>query len=932
MRKSTLVSLALILNLMLAAIGARAEDAFYRVPIKDLKLIEGTIPAPQSEGRGYASRYLLEPAVRPELPSAGDIEAYIFYPNGSWSAWDWGNKRTNDGTIVLRAPAAKEITGRLFVPAEDWKSLVAVRFSIPASAADPKARQPFFEGKLQHYESLLHKSIPGAAWFRYQAYDARRALGKEDKPENRPPRPPSEADIEATYSLFSGGRAVSENLQLDRALLTRAGSPDATIAIESLGGISVREMDWKPLIAGKQPATDPLAALIPIDQHAIFLPNFDAAMTLIDEADRQGTPVLQLAEPRSEDARTKHRYQQQLCLPLTRLGRLLGPKLIGGMALTGSDPYLRVGADVAVLFEPKDLNALYDLLSAQIRVASAAGSATAVDGKVDEVSYIGFVSPDRRICSYLATVGKTVVVTNSLAQLHRLADVQAGKSPALATAPEYTFFRARYPRGDADESGFVVLTDATIRRWCSPRWRIGDSRRTRAAAVMAEIQARYAGDLATGKVTAAPIHPDADLPDVADLRITPDGVVSSLYGSLEFMTPIVELDLTKATQTEADAYKRWRDTYQQNWSNYFDPIAIRFGASPTSLTADLTVMPLIDASEYRQIIDISQGATISPGAGDPHNALLHWTMAINGKSDRMREYGSMAAGFMPQIKIEPFSWVGPTAGFYVDDDPIWQQAAKAEKPEEFFRDHMDQLPAALYVQSTNAMVLTAFLTGLHAFIDQSAPGMTAWETQTYRDTPYVKIAPTERAKRETREVRNAVIYYSTAGGMLLITPSEALMKRSIDRQVASTQPSAKPAAASTQPWLGDHLCAQLDAKGLTKIIASILDPSFGSEMQKQAWTNLPILNEWKHRFPDQDPVQLHERLWQTRLVDPAGGVYAWNEKLQTMESTLYGCPESPKPGPVLPPALDTLLRANFGITFENQGLRAKAELHHAPEK
>jgi hypothetical protein len=197
----------------------------------------------------------------------------------------------------------------------------------------------------------------------------------------------------------------------------------------------------------------------------------------------------------------------------------------------------------------------------------------------------------------------------------------------------------------------------------------------------------------------------------------------------------------------------------------------------------------------------------------------------------------------------------------------------------------------------------------------------------------VKIAPTERAKRESREVRNAVIYYSTAGGMLLITPSEALMKRAIDRQIASTQPSPKPGAiASTQPWLGDHFCAQFDTKGLTKVIASILDPSFGSEMQKQAWGNLPILNEWKHRFPDQDPVQLHERLWQTQLVDPAGGVYSWNDKLQTMESTIYGCPESPKPGPVLPPALDALQRANFGITFENQGLRAKAELYRAPAK
>ena len=36
-----------------------------------------------------------------------------------------------------------------------------------------------------------------------------------------------------------------------------------------------------------------------------------------------------------------------------------------------------------------------------------------------------------------------------------------------------------------------MITDATIRRWCGPEWRIGASRRTRAAAAIAELQARH---------------------------------------------------------------------------------------------------------------------------------------------------------------------------------------------------------------------------------------------------------------------------------------------------------------------------------------------------------------------------------------------------------------------------------------------------------
>ena len=143
---------------------------------------------------------------------------------------------------------------------------------------------------------------------------------------------------------------MSENLQLDRAL--RGTKPDeATIDIDTLDGITVAEIDWKPLVKDLKPKLDPLAASIPADQHVVFFPTFSAAVLTADQAELQGTPILHLAEPRSEDARTAERYQRQLCLSLTGLGRLLGPKVAKSVALTGSDPYFRTGTDVAVLFE-----------------------------------------------------------------------------------------------------------------------------------------------------------------------------------------------------------------------------------------------------------------------------------------------------------------------------------------------------------------------------------------------------------------------------------------------------------------------------------------------------------------------------------------------------------------------------------------------------
>ena len=44
-----------------------------------------------------------------------------------------------------------------------------------------------------------------------------------------------------------------------------------------------------------------------------------------------------------------------------------------------------------------------------------------------------------------------------------------------------------------------------------------------------------------------------------------------------------------------------------------------------------------------------------------------------------------------------------------------------------------------------------------------------------------------------------------------------------------------------------------------------------------------------------------------------------------MESTLYGHPGEPMPGPPLPAALRDVQPGNFGITFEENGLRARVD-------
>ncbi len=803
-----------------------------------------------------------------------------------------------------------------------------------------EARQPFYRGKESHYQRLLNQDAPGAAWFRHEVRESRLARGTKTETPSAGERVDgfrNRNDLSRSYELFSGGRAISENLQLDREL-PAGRTKEGSVKLDSLTGISVREIDWKPLVKDLKPPLDPLASLVPADQHVVFFPTFQAAIRVADEVGMHGMPLVQLAEPRSEDARTEERYQRQLCLSLTGLGRLLGPRVARSVALTGSDTYYPTGTDVAVLFEAPQPALLEGLLIAQINLVAARNrTAKPVEGEIQGVTYRGVRSPDRSVSSYVARIKNVVVVTNSTYQLERLASVARGKSKSIASLPEYTFFRGRYRQDDPQETALVFLSDATIRRWCSPRWRIANSRRTRDAAVMAELQASQMDRLVKAKVVPGPLYTNLPIASAGELTLTRDGVASQQLGTLGFMTPIAEMPLSEVTATEAEAYNRWRDGYQRNWNWAFDPIALRLSIAKGRLAADLTVMPLIAGTEYREFVSISRGAHFSPNAGDQHDALAHFILALNHQSPMFQTAGNFLAG---AAKGATLGWVGSSIAVYAEEDPFWADLAKQKESEvnRFFEKNIGRLPVGVQIEVSSGFKLAAFLAGLRAYVDQTAPGMTQWQSFTYRDEPYVRIRPSERAQGgRMGGLENIEVYYSASGDALLLTLREDLLKRAVDRQIARRAKSKAEDAkepgklAAVKPWLGSNVALHVDRRFLD-VLAAMNRRGYEQAMQLRAWGNLPVLNEWKRHYPDEDPVAVHRRVWHTELLCPGHGKYVWNDRWQTMESTVYGHPGQPKTGPVAPPVLSAFSSGDFGLTFENQGLRARVELERAAEK
>ena len=244
------------LNFILSGTGF-SEDAYYSLALSELKLTEGSLPEWKSPAN-WRNQAILEPYAVLEGPGEVFVE------------------RSGDSRTALRAPEGRLVKARLYVPNPDWTSMQGFSFTVEPSGKSTEAKKDFFRAKVKHYERLLSRGIPGAAWFRHQADEARKVLAglSGEKPAENEPSPfpgrVRETELEETYNTFTGGRALSENLQLDRLLAPSKGG-EASVDVASLQGISVAALDWKPLVKDLKPQEDPLAALIPADQHALFV-------------------------------------------------------------------------------------------------------------------------------------------------------------------------------------------------------------------------------------------------------------------------------------------------------------------------------------------------------------------------------------------------------------------------------------------------------------------------------------------------------------------------------------------------------------------------------------------------------------------------------------------------------------------------------------
>ncbi len=449
------------------------------------------------------------------------------------------------------------------------------------------------------------------------------------------------------YSVFTGAAAIQESLQLDLlgsaprspaqrdAVRKAQAEKDDPVPLASLAGPAVKSHPFREMLKGRNPQIPPLAAFIPQDQYAVFFGNINREIELADLMDEWGGNLLRQMEAEARDFRVREKVSRQLCLENSWLTRMFGDRVVGAMAFTGADPFLKEGTDFTVLFSLRDRDRFNKQL--EKRYADAAGrGAVRSRFTVCDRKGMAVTSADRRVSSYALIMDDVAVVSTSRGALERVVAVNEKRLPSLAQADEFRYMRTIFPENAAEEDIFIYLSDPHIRALVGPHRKIGEARRMRCAGNMALIaNARLwfraekrreptMAELANGGYLGK--NPPL-CPDHGSYAIDKQGeVFCSLHNRPGLLTPVGEVTLDAVTPGEAAEYKAFVENYNRYWTRYFDPIGIRVKMGDT-IRVQTCILPLIENSWYDGLAAFS-GRT--PGSVSESAVLPRTVISLRG--------------------------------------------------------------------------------------------------------------------------------------------------------------------------------------------------------------------------------------------------------------------------------------------------------------
>jgi hypothetical protein len=686
-----------------------------------------------------------------------------------------------------------------------------------------------------------------------------------DRTRNRP----ADSETRQLFETTTGAAAISESLQLRRMNAVAPPKGDErTVPIAKVRGIDIAEHPWKEMIGDKSPAPEAFARMVPHDNYYIHFKAISRFLDFTELIDQWGTNLTRAYEVTSRDHKLKDRYQQQLCLRSTELGRTLGPLVIKGIALTGNDAYIREGSDLAVLFQvvsPKVFLGAVDPFIVEAR--KKFGKMNETKGVYKGVDYETFVTPLREVSLHRATVGDVVVYANSPVGLRRILDTQEGRIKRLSESLDFQYMRTIFRYDDKAEDGFAFLSDAFIRNLVGPASKIKERRRLEALSSLymltngAMLTAWESGKppVSTPKLFEFTSLKSEEVPMSEGKAAVWDSehlvAVSDAYNTIHFATPLVELPIEEVTRTEAAEYDRFRLEYMGLWRQFFDPIGMRVSLKENKVQLDTYILPLIQNTQYNELRRITGQKSVKFDPSSISDKTLgQFLIRLSGNSeDRLGLFGlgGRRGGFdLLALLASALDPVGEWFLVRADDSPVYEELLKLSQrleqggnvDTEKIARQIWALPIAVGVDIKNPLVFAAAIAAARNEVMRSLPGALTWEPleKKYKDVSIVRIQATARgaalvggAFRDGRDRKNAfapTVYYALIDGGFFVTLNEEMIFSLIDGAAAKRDGKTSVEVASSL-YLAPKAAVQTKA-----LFRSLLE----QQTHQQARTSLPI--------------------------------------------------------------------------------------------
>lgn len=411
------------------------------------------------------------------------------------------------------------------------------------------------------------------------------------------------------------------------------------VPVSTLTGPTIKSHPWEKMLAGRRPEVSALALAVPED---FYFAEFRALTKLLDAFEAGDLWGSHLSHQAFRDTATLdvgERIKRQLAVETDPRTRPFYDLVVEEVAVTGSDPFVREGSDVTLLFRVKQPLLFRGRMDSFIEeAAKARPDARRETGQYLGVEYTQLQTPERDISVVSAYPEEGLHVrSNSLAAFRRVVEAIKGKDSQgravrrLGDTPEFAYIRTLMPRGDAREDGFVYLSDPFVRRLMGPVVKLTERRRllcynhlrmighaallfrTEHGRAPENLEELRASDAAPGLFGEGALS----CPDGGRYALSADATtgVCSHHGHALRLTPNIEAPVAEVSGEEADEYRDFLAEYNQYWRTYFDPIAFRLKVAPDELRIETIVLPLIDNTIYTGL------STALGGAPEPLDAL-----------------------------------------------------------------------------------------------------------------------------------------------------------------------------------------------------------------------------------------------------------------------------------------------------------------------